>query len=335
MYTGTELWRTKLAGIHFRGRKVLKVSVFSRAAIILAFLTVSLAAVGQTKPAGTTSGKSASRPGGEFKIAAAADLAVPLQAILKEFEKSQNATAQATYGASGTLTTQIEQGAPFDVFMSADTSYPKRLIEKKLADPKTLTTYTRGRLILYVLPGIPEDVTHVGLKALTDPIIKRIAIANPEHAPYGRAAIDAMKHDGVYDQVKSKLVMAENVGQAAQFVKSGNAEAGLLALSAMFDRDMRRHGRVAEIDMNAYPALDQAAVVTKHGENNPLAKAFVDYLNTQMSQGLFVRYGFMPASTYKDTGGPGAPKKSGTKPAKKPATKAPAKTTGDAATPKS
>lgn len=334
MYTGAQL--LQLATIQFRrGRKVLKVRAFHKAAIIVALLAVSSAGFGQTKPSGSTSTKSAaSTPpaGGDLKIAAAADLAVPLQAILKQFQKSQNANAQATYEASGTLTTQIEQGAPFDVFMSADTGYAKRLIDKKLADPKTLTTYTRGRLILYVLPGIPEDVTHVGLKALTDPIIKRIAIANPEHAPYGRAAIEAMKHDGVYDQVKSKLVTAENVGQAAQFVKSGNAEAGLLALSAMFDRDMRRHGRVVEIDMNSYPPLDQAAVVTKHGESNPLAKAFVDYLNTQMAQGLFVRYGFMPPTTYKDTGGPG--KKSETKPAKKPASKAPAKSTDSAATPK-
>jgi molybdate transport system substrate-binding protein len=315
----------------------LKVRI-NRAAIVLTFFSIALAAFGQTKPTGTTSGKTAastSTAGGELKIAAAADLAVPLQAIVKEFEKSQNAKVQPTYAASGMLATQIEQGAPFDVFMSADTGYAKRLIEKKLADPKTFTVYTRGRLILYVLPGIPEDVTHVGLKALTDPIIKRIAIANPEHAPYGRAAVDAMKHAGVYDQVKSKIVTAENVGQAAQFVKSGNAEAGLLALSAMFDRDMRRHGRVVEIDMNAYPALDQAAVVTKHGQNNPLARAFVEYLNTQMAQGLFARYGFMPPSTYKDTGGRGAPKKTETKPAKKPATKAPAKSTGDAATPKS
>jgi molybdate transport system substrate-binding protein len=292
---------------------------------ILAISLIAITTLAQT--GGTTGAKSTPKPtqntaAGDLKIAAAADLAVPLQAILKEFQKSQNANAQATYGASGTLAAQIEQGAPFDVFMSADMGYPKRLIEKKLADPKTLTTYTRGRLILYVLPSIREDVTHAGLKALTDPMIKRIAIANPDHAPYGRAAVAALKHDGVYDQVQSRLVMAENVAQAAQFVKSGNAEAALLALSAMFDRDMRRHGRVVEVDMNAYPPLDQGAVVLKHGENNPAAKAFLDYLNTQMAQGLFVRYGFMPPPTHKDTGGPGAPKGEEKKPTKKSSTKA-------------
>jgi molybdate transport system substrate-binding protein len=283
----------------------------SNAVVTAALCCVALFAVGQTKPSASGSAKSnATRPAvGQLRVAAAADLAPALESIVAEFKKSQGADVKVTYGASGTLTTQIEQGAPFDVFMSADEGYPKRLIDKKLADGKTLTTYTRGRLVLYILPSIAADVTHVGLKALTNPALQKIAIANPDHAPYGRAAVAAMKKVGVYDEVKPKLVMAENVGQAAQFVRSSNVQAAIIALSAMNDRELRRHGRVVEVDMNDYPPLDQAAVVTKQGGKNPLAPVFVQFLKGQMAQGLFVRYGFMPPSTYKDEGGPMAPKK--------------------------
>jgi molybdate transport system substrate-binding protein len=278
----------------------------------------------------SASGKSTAKPAntvprtGDLTIAAAADLAPALEAIMAAFRKSQNANVKATYGASGTLTAQIEQGAPFDVFMSADLDYPKRLISEKKADAKSLTDYARGRLVVFIMPGVPGDVLHTGLKALVDPKIEKIAIANPDHAPYGRAAVAALKHEGVYDQVKPKLVIAENVGQAAQFVKSGNAQAGIFALSAMNDRELRRHGRVVEVKDDTYPPLEQGAVILSHGERNPLAKVFVDYLKSQMAQGLFVRYGFMPPSTYKDEGGPKAPDKNKEEkpktPAKKPAT---------------
>lgn len=294
---------------------------------ILVLLCVALSALGQTKPA-TGTAKPTTKPAtsgiGEITVAAAADLKPALEPIIAQFRKSQGANVKATYAASGKLKTQIEQGGAFDVFMSADTSYPKQLVDKNLADAKSLTTYTRGRLVLYVLPSVPEDVTHIALKALTSPMIKKIAIANPEQAPYGRAAVAAMKKAGVYDQVQSRLVMADDVEQAAEMVKSGKAEAAIIALSLMNDREMRRHGRVVEVDTSDYPPLDQGAVVTKQGEKNPLAAAFVQFLKGEMAQGLFVRYGFMPPTTYKDVGGPKAPKgkdsksttkKSGTKPA--------------------
>lgn len=303
-------------------------SKFLGIAAILLYAITALAQGASPKSTGKSTTSSAASNAGELKIAAAADLGPALEAVIAEFKKSQGGNIKATYGASGTLTSQIEQGAPFDVLMSADEGYPKRLIEKKLADPKTLTMYARGRLVLYVLPSIQQDITHDGLKALTNSAITKIAIANPDHAPYGRAAVAAMKKAGVYDEVKSKLVIAENVGQAALFIKSGNAQAGIIALTAMNDRDFRRHGRVSELDMESYPPLDQAAVVTKHGQNNPLARVFVEYLRGQMAQGLLVRYGFMPPSTYKDTGGPDQPKKGEsekTKPSKKsaPAEKTP------------
>jgi molybdate transport system substrate-binding protein len=275
--------------------------------LLCAIVTMAQAAPPNSSAKSPTSG--ARSNAGELKIAATSDLAPALEAIIVEFKKSQGGNVKVTYGASGTLTTQIEKGAAFDVFMSADESYSKQLIAKKLADPKTLTMYSRGRLVLYVLPSIQQDITHEGLKALTNPAITKIAIANPDQDPYGRATVAAMKKAGIYDQVQSKLETAENVGQAALLIKNGKAQAGVVALTAMNDKDFRRHGRVSEVDMEAYPALDEAAVVTKHGQSNPLARVFVQYLRGQMAQGLFVRYGFMPPSNYKDVGGPDQPKK--------------------------
>ena len=296
-----------------------------KALVALTLLCCAWCAIAQTKPGSGTSKPatpSSTAGMGEITVAASADLGPALEPIIANFRKTQGANVKVTYGASGKLATQIEQGAAFDVFMSADVGYAKQLIEKKFADPKSLTTYTRGRLVLYILPSVPEDVTHIALKALTSSMIKKIAIPNPEQDPYGRAAVAAMKKAGVYEQVQSKLVLAEDTAQVAQSVKSGNAEAGIIALSAMNDREMRRHGRVVEVDTGDYPALDQAAVVTKHGEKNPLAVSFVRYLKGEMAQGLFVRYGFMPPSTHKDVGGPRAPKSSGKKSGAKAATEA-------------
>jgi molybdate transport system substrate-binding protein len=253
------------------------------------------------KPAAPTAASASN----ELTVAAAADLMPAMQAIGAEYKKAKGVNMKVTFASSGTLATQIEQGAPFDVFLSADMGYPKRLAEAKLADPKTLTAYTRGRLVVFVAIGIPEDVAHAGLDVLTNPNIKKIAIANPEHAPYGKAAVAALKHDNLYEKVQPKLVIAENIAQAAQFVKSGNAEAGILSLSAMSDRDLRRRGRVREVDLNVYPPLEQGAIVTKHGAKNPNAADFVKYLHTQMAQGLLARNGFMPPTQ-------GAPAKTAT-----------------------
>src|SRR5689334_11288551 len=133
---------------------------------VLALMLLATIVPAQTKPA-SGSGKAGSQPTpaivGTLRIAAAADLAPALESIITEFKKTQGGNVTVSYGASGTLATQIEQGAPFDVFMSADTSYPQRLIDKKLADPKSLKIYARGRLVLYILPSVPQDVTHVGL----------------------------------------------------------------------------------------------------------------------------------------------------------------------------
>jgi molybdate transport system substrate-binding protein len=263
----------------------------------LALLLPAVVAPAQTKPgsgSGTAGSQTPPAIAGSLHIAAAADLAPALESIITEFKKSQGGSVKVTYDASGTLATQIEKGVPFDVFMSADTGYPKRLIEKKLANPKTLKVYARGRLVLYILPSVSQDVMHVGLKALRDPKIEKIAIANPDNAPYGRAAVAALKKVGVYDQIQSKLVIAENVGKAAEMVRSGSAQAGIIALTAMHDREMRRHGRVVEVNMEDYPPLIQAAVVTRHGANNPLATVFVQYLSSQMAQGYFARFSYMP-----------------------------------------
>jgi molybdate transport system substrate-binding protein len=269
---------------------------------LLLATVLSVAAIAQTSGKSTSAAKTAaasqsSSAGSELTVAAAADLMPAMQMIGMQYKKAKGVDLKVTYASSGTLATQIEQGAPFDVFMSADMGYPKRLADAKLADPKTLTTYTRGRLVVFVGIGIPDDVAHAGLASLANPQIKKIAIANPEHAPYGKAAVAALKHDNLYEKVQPKLVMAENIAQAAQFVKSGNADAGILSLSAMSDKNLRRRGRISEVDLNAYPPLEQGAIVTKHGAKNPNAADFVKYLHSEMAQGLLARNGFMPSQT--------------------------------------
>ena len=151
--------------------------------------------------------------------------------LSRKYKNQTGHDVALTFGSSGNLTTQIRNGAPFDVFFSADEEYPKQLIAEGLADPNDLYRYAVGRLVLWVPNDSPLDLEKLGMRALLDTTIKKIAIANPQHAPYGRAAEAALRHDGIYDQIAAELVLGENVSQAAQFVESGNAQAGLIALS--------------------------------------------------------------------------------------------------------
>src|SRR5438552_8276965 len=159
----------------------------------------------------------------QITVAAAADLSAALSGIAAAYTKKTGQNVKLSFGASGNLTTQIENGAPFDIFFSADESYPAQLIEKRMADKDSLYRYAVGRLVLWVPNDLPIDVEKLGINALLNPLIKKIAIANPQHAPYGRAAEAALKKLGVYDQIASRLVLGENISQAAQFVESGNA----------------------------------------------------------------------------------------------------------------
>jgi molybdate transport system substrate-binding protein len=229
---------------------------------------------------------------GEISIAAASDLNFAFKEIVAEFEKKTGHTVKLSLGSSGNFLAQISNGAPFDLFFSADISYPKKLEEAGLTEPGTLYMYAVGRIVVWVPKGSPIDVGSLGIKALRHPSVKKIAIANPKHAPYGRAAVAVMEHYKVYDAVKDRLVLGENISQTAQFVLTGGADIGIIALSLAVAPAMKETGTYWEIPLEAYPRLEQGALVLKAAKDPKTARAFLDYIKGPEGAGVFKRYGF-------------------------------------------
>ncbi|HTW30360.1 MAG TPA: molybdate ABC transporter substrate-binding protein, partial [Candidatus Sulfotelmatobacter sp.] len=183
-----------------------------------------------------------------------------------------------------------------DLFFSADMEYPRQLIAKGDADSGSLYQYAVGKLVLWVPADSPLDV-HQGMAILLDPSVKKIAIANPQHAPYGRAAEAALKHVGLYDRVSDRLVLGENVAQAAQFVESGNAQAGFVALAHALAPAIQGKGKYWEVPAEDYPPLSQGVVIVSHSQHKNEAMQFLDYLRTKESAEILKRYGFtLPGS---------------------------------------
>jgi molybdate transport system substrate-binding protein len=197
-----------------------------------------------------------------------------------------------SFGASGVLTQQIQNGAPFDIFFSADMDYPRQLIAGGRADGATLYRYAVGQLVLWVPKDSPLDVEHKGMDVLLDPSVKKISIANPQHAPYGRAAAAALKHYSLDEKVADRLVLGENVAQTAQFVESGNAQAGLVALAHAMAPSMQGKGRYWIVPAEAYPPLDQGVVLISHSPHREDAAVFLGFIKTEEVAGLLRRYGF-------------------------------------------
>jgi molybdate transport system substrate-binding protein len=235
----------------------------------------------------------------EITVAAAADMSAALPQLVQAYTKKTGQTVKLSFGASGNLTNQIRNGAPFDIFFSADQEYPQQLIAEGLASKETLYRYAIGRLVLWVPEDSPLDLSKLGMKALLDPSVKKIAMANPAHAPYGRAAEAALRHFGIYDQVSSRLVLGENVSQVAQFVESGNAQAGLIALSHALAPAMKDKGRYWTVPLDAYPTLNQAAVVLSRSKHQDAARGFLEYLRGPKAASLLTTYGFsLPAEAH-------------------------------------
>lgn len=226
----------------------------------------------------------------EVKIAAAADLKFAMAELSAQFEKQGGVKLQITYGSSGNFLTQIQNGAPFDLFFSADSDYPKKLEAANLTEPGTLTEYALGHLVLWS-PSGGVDVSNDGWSSLASERVKKIAIANPEHAPYGRAAVAALKRAGIYDLVKAKLVFGENISQAAQFVQSGNAQAGLIALSLAVSPAMQS-GHIWQVPAYAYPAIQQSAVILKSAQNKDAARKFIAFVKSPAGGEILERFGF-------------------------------------------
>jgi molybdate transport system substrate-binding protein len=228
----------------------------------------------------------------EIVVAAAADLGPALGEIGANFERTTGVHVKLSFGASGMLTQEMQNGAPFDVFLSADMDYPRQLISAGAADAASLYQYATGKLVLWVLSDSKLDVEHQGMNILLDAAIKKIAIANPRHAPYGRAAVAALQHAGIYDRISSKLVLGENVSQAAQFVESGNAQAGFIALAHAIAPGAKGKGKFWVVPAEDYPALAQGAVVLSHSQHKKEAAEFLQFLKTNDAATVFERYGF-------------------------------------------
>jgi molybdate transport system substrate-binding protein len=214
---------------------------------------------------------------GALAIAAASDLQSVMPGLAERFERETGRHVALTFGSSGNFFSQIRNGAPFDVFFSADVDYPRQLEKAGLTEPGTLKPYAIGRLVLYAPTSAGVDLGR-GLNILTDARIRRIAIANPAHAPYGRAAVAALTHERLYDRVRPKLVLGENISQAAQFVQSGNAEIGLLALSLALSPALRDAGTHVDVPVSFYPSIEQAAVVLKASGRKDDARQFLAFL---------------------------------------------------------
>lgn len=228
----------------------------------------------------------------DFTIAAAADLNFAFREIVAEYERKTGENVRLVFGSSGNFYSQIQNGAPFDLYFSADIAYPKKLIDEGLAVPGSLYQYATGRIVLWVLKESPIKIEK-GMEVLLDPEIKKIAIANPKHAPYGRAAVSAMEYYKVYDRVKDKFVFGENVSQTAQFVQSGNVDIGIIALSLALAPTVQSLGKYWLIPEEAHPAIDQGATIIKASKNQESAKKFLEHLRTPAMRAIMKRYGFV------------------------------------------
>jgi len=233
----------------------------------------------------------------QLTIAAAADLSSALKDIGDTFEKNTGIHARLSFGASGALTQQIENGAPFDLFFSADMGYPQQLIKDSQADAKSLYEYAVGKLVLWVPADSPLDVEHKGMQVLLDPSVKKISIANPQHAPYGRAALEALKHAELYDRLASHIVMGENISQAAQFVESGNTQAGFVALAHAAAPSIQGKGKYWIVPADYYSPLAQGVVIISRSSHKKEAEQFLQYFKTKPVSDTLQKYGFtLPAA---------------------------------------
>jgi molybdate transport system substrate-binding protein len=239
-----------------------------------------------------------------LRIAAAADLQPVLPPIIEQFRQTTGIQAEVTYQASAALTAQIQNGAPFDLFLSADLSYPKRLIDAGVADTggvvgangmsdsSTPVTYARGTLVLWTRKD--SHWPSPSLDTLRDPGLQRLAIANPDRAPYGRAAMAALNSLKLIDSLKPKLVTAENISQAAQFAETGNADAGLISLTSASTAHLQSIGSYFVMPANLYPSIEQGAVIVTNSNQRQNAHKFLDFLLSPAIQQQLAKAGLTP-----------------------------------------
>mgnify|MGYP001558415586 FL=1 len=220
-------------------------------------------------------------------VFAAADLGFAFKEIVPRFEKSVGARVSLVLGSSGNLATQIEHGAPADVFFSADRAFVERLAARGAVIAESRAVYAQGRIVLATARSFGPRLTD--LRQLGDPRIRHVAIANPIHAPYGRAAEEALRKVGLWEAVKPKLVFGENIRHALQFIQTGAAEAGIVALSVANVPEIEW----TPIDSSLHAPLQQVAVVVKRTARPELGLAFVQFVNGPEGRPILKRYGFI------------------------------------------
>lgn len=226
----------------------------------------------------------------KITLAAASDLTFALNEIVTLYKKNHlGVQVETIYGSSGKIYTQIQQGAPYDLYFSADIAYPRDLKAKGMAG-SDVYRYALGRIVLW---SSSRNASKMTLKDLLVPGIQKIAIANPKHAPYGKRAVESLKAAGVWPKVESKLVYGENVSQAAQFVQSGNAQVGIIALSLALNPQLAKHGNYALIPNNLHQPLEQGFVVTKRAAKNPTAHNFATFMLSKEAKTILTHYGFV------------------------------------------
>lgn len=227
----------------------------------------------------------------ELTVAAAADLTPAFEEVGKEFQATEKIKVVFNFGSSGMLVSQIENGAPIDLFASANVDYVNQMEQKGLIIPDTKRLYARGRITLWTLKASPLQIE--AITDLTRPEVKRIAIANPEHAPYGMAARDALQRNGIWEAVKPKLVYGENIRQTLQYAQTGNVEVAIVALSL----SMQSEGHWVLVPEELHKPLDQGMAVIKGTKNERAARKFADFILGPQGQAIMKRYGFTLPNT--------------------------------------
>jgi molybdate transport system substrate-binding protein len=224
-------------------------------------------------------------------VAAASDLTYSIDELAAAFaQQVPGAEVKTSLGSSGNFYAQIKNGAPFDVFMSADMKYPSQLAQDGAADLATLAPYAIGRIVLWSLD--PRFNLSHGMRVLNDARIERFAIANPDVAPYGRAARAALIALGYWDAVKSKLVLGDNIAQTAQFIQTGNAQVGIVSYATVLAPKVKGNGSYYLIPDDGVPRIEQGAIITRHGAANPLAPRFMRFLQSPAARAILLKHGF-------------------------------------------
>lgn len=227
----------------------------------------------------------------QIVVAAASDLQFVMPKLAQQFEKKSGVKVQITFGSSGNFFAQIKNGAPYDLFFSADMNYPRQLEAAELVEPGTFYEYARGKIVLWTKKEAGIDINQ-GLRVLLNAEVHKIAIANPDHAPYGRAALAALQKEDLYKKIADKLVLGENVSQAAQFIATGSAQVGIIPLSLALAPALAKQGAYAEIPPADYLPIEQGCAVLRSSKHKSAALQFLQFMKSRAALALLSQAGF-------------------------------------------